>query len=92
MALFLLLCESSVLKEVVTFFTYLSDNLTISSYLSFYISDKIVIGSYHGILRIFNPKPTKTDGGWSGFKPEDVLLESSLQQPILQLEAGRFVS
>ena len=57
-----------------------------------FISDKIIIGSYHGILRIFNPKPMKTDNGWSGFKPEDVLLESSLQQPILQLEAGRFVS
>ena len=56
------------------------------------ITDKIMIGSYHGILRIFNPKPQKVEGGWSGFKPEDVLLESSLQHPILQLEAGRFVS
>lgn len=54
--------------------------------------DKIIIGSYHGILRIFNPKPTKIDGGWSGFRPEDVLLESSLQSPVLQIEAGKFVS
>ncbi|KAK3082884.1 hypothetical protein FSP39_007920 [Pinctada imbricata] len=55
--------------------------------------DKIIIGSYHGILRIFNPKPTKTeDGGWSGYKPEDVLLESALPNPILQIEAGKFVS
>ncbi|XP_052813611.1 protein PTHB1-like [Mya arenaria] len=54
--------------------------------------DKIVIGSYHGILRIFNPKPTKTENGWSGFRPEDVLLESPLQNPILQLETGKFVS
>lgn len=54
--------------------------------------DKIIIGSYHGILRIFNPKPTKTDDGWSGYKPEDVLLEASLPEPILQLEAGKFVS
>ncbi|KAL4217063.1 Protein PTHB1 [Mactra antiquata] len=54
--------------------------------------DKIIIGSYYGILRIFSPKPTRVDGGWSGFKPEDVLLESSLQMPILQIEAGKFVS
>jgi len=57
-----------------------------------HFTDKIVIGSYHGILRIFNPKPTKTDSGWSGFRPEDVLLESSLQSPILQIEAGKYVS
>jgi Bardet-Biedl syndrome 9 protein len=56
-------------------------------------ADKIIIGSYHGILRIFNPKPTKSDNGsWSGYKPEDVLLEASLPEPILQLEAGKFVS
>jgi len=61
-------------------------------HLNFHIPDKIVIGSYHGILRIFNPKPTKTDGGWSGFKAEDVLLESPLQMPILQIEAGKYVS
>ncbi|KAJ8320825.1 hypothetical protein KUTeg_002412 [Tegillarca granosa] len=54
--------------------------------------DKIIIGSYHGILRIFNPKPKKTENGWSGFKPEDVMLESSLPNPILQIEAGKFAS
>mgnify|MGYP003684522637 CR=1 FL=1 len=55
-------------------------------------TDKVIIGSYHGILRIFNPKPSKTDEGWSGYRPEDVLLEASLPEPILQLEAGKFVS
>ena len=54
--------------------------------------DKIIIGSYHGTVRIFNPKPIKTENGWSGFKPEDVLLETALQNPVLQLEAGKFVS
>lgn len=54
--------------------------------------DKIIIGSYHGILRIFNPRPTKTDDGWSGYRPEDVMLEYSLQHPILQIEAGKFAS
>lgn len=57
-----------------------------------FLTDKIIIGSYHGILRIYNPRPTKTEDGWSGFKAEDVMLENSLQQPILQIEAGRFVS
>jgi Bardet-Biedl syndrome 9 protein len=61
-------------------------------HFEFLFADKIIIGSYHGILRIFNPKPTKVEGGWSGFRPEDVLLESSLQAPILQIEAGKFVS
>ncbi|KAL3855651.1 hypothetical protein ACJMK2_014858 [Sinanodonta woodiana] len=54
--------------------------------------DKIIIGSYHGILRIFNPQPSREESGSSGYKPSDVVLESSLQNPILQLEAGKFVS
>ncbi|XP_067018157.1 protein PTHB1-like [Acropora muricata] len=47
--------------------------------------DKIIVGSYHGILRIYCPKPPS-------FKPDDLMLEVQLQQPILQVEAGRFVS
>ncbi|KAM7442291.1 Protein PTHB1 [Porites harrisoni] len=47
--------------------------------------DKIIVGSYHGILRIYCPKPPN-------FKPDDLMLEVQLQQPILQVEAGRFVS
>lgn len=40
--------------------------------------DKIIIGSYYGILRIFNFKFIKIDDGWFGYKFEDVLLEVSL--------------
>ncbi|XP_068751344.1 protein PTHB1-like isoform X1 [Montipora capricornis] len=47
--------------------------------------DKIIVGSYHGILRIYCPKPPS-------FKPDDLMLEVQLQQPILQVESGRFVS
>ncbi|PFX24103.1 protein PTHB1-like [Stylophora pistillata] len=47
--------------------------------------DKIIVGSYHGILRIYCPKPPH-------FKPDDLMLEVQLQQPILQVEAGKFVS
>ncbi|XP_074642219.1 protein PTHB1-like [Tubulanus polymorphus] len=55
--------------------------------------DKIVVGSYHGFLRIYHPCPLKQeDGNWSGFRAEDVLLEQQLSAPILQVEAGKFVS
>ncbi|XP_033728305.1 protein PTHB1-like isoform X1 [Pecten maximus] len=54
--------------------------------------DKVVTGSYQGILRVYNPRPTKQEDGWSGYRPEDVLLESSLPNPILQVEAGVFAS
>lgn len=57
----------------------------LDSYLFFFVADKIIVGSYHGILRIYCPKPPN-------FKPDDLMLEVQLQQPILQVEAGRFVS
>ncbi|KAK2178858.1 hypothetical protein NP493_524g01017 [Ridgeia piscesae] len=54
--------------------------------------DKIIIGSYHGYLRIYEPHPTKTEDGWTGFQAQDVLCEMQLPLPILQVEAGLFVS
>ncbi|KAK6166671.1 hypothetical protein SNE40_023310 [Patella caerulea] len=54
--------------------------------------DKIIIGSFHGILRIYNPHPTKTENGWSGYKVEDVMVEQAFQLPILQIEVGKFSS
>ena len=54
--------------------------------------DKIVVGSFHGVLRVFHPRPEKTENGWSGFNPKDVLVEQQLAQPILQVELGRFIS
>ncbi|XP_046859172.1 protein PTHB1-like [Xenia sp. Carnegie-2017] len=48
-------------------------------------SDKIIVGSYHGMLRIFMPRSAE-------FKPEDLMLEIQMSQPILQVEAGRYVS
>lgn len=47
--------------------------------------DKIIVGSLHGTLRIFQPKQ-------KGFRPDDLLLEQELDGPILQLAAGRFLS
>ncbi|XP_071103490.1 protein PTHB1-like [Haliotis cracherodii] len=54
--------------------------------------DKIILGSYNGILRIFNPSPTKSESGSSGYKAEDVMLEHAFPNPILQVEAGKFSS
>uniref|UniRef100_A0A8C8APN9 Bardet-Biedl syndrome 9 n=1 Tax=Otus sunia TaxID=257818 RepID=A0A8C8APN9_9STRI len=51
--------------------------------------DKIIVGSYMGYLRIFNPHPVKPG---DGVQPEDLLLEVQLQEPILQVEVGKFVS
>ncbi|NXP12338.1 PTHB1 protein, partial [Thinocorus orbignyianus] len=51
--------------------------------------DKIIVGSYMGYLRIFNPHPVKPG---DGMQPEDLLLEVQLREPILQVEVGKFVS
>ena len=54
----------------------------------FYPSDKVIVGSFNGILRIYQPRPAKGEN----FKAEDVMLEMQMQYPIIQLAAGRFVS
>ncbi|XP_064598108.1 protein PTHB1-like [Liolophura sinensis] len=54
--------------------------------------DKIIIGSFHGTLRIFSPSPPKAEDKGVSFKPEDVLLESQLNAPILHVGVGKFVS
>ncbi|KAJ7401326.1 hypothetical protein BTVI_97118 [Pitangus sulphuratus] len=51
--------------------------------------DKVIVGSYMGYLRIFNPHPVKPG---DEVQPEDLLLEVQLQEPILQVEVGKFVS
>ena len=44
-----------------------------------------MVGSLNGVLRIFTPKK-------DGFKAEDLMLELQMDSPILQMEAGQFVS
>ncbi|XP_043364694.1 protein PTHB1 isoform X9 [Dermochelys coriacea] len=51
--------------------------------------DKIIVGSYMGYLRIFNPHPVKPG---DGMQAEDLLLEVQLRDSILQVEVGKFVS
>ncbi|KAF7247790.1 Protein PTHB1 [Varanus komodoensis] len=51
--------------------------------------DKIIVGSYMGSLRIYNPHPIKPG---DAMQAEDLLLEVQLSEPILQVEVGKFVS
>ncbi|XP_028280994.1 protein PTHB1 [Parambassis ranga] len=51
--------------------------------------DKVVVGSYMGMLRIFTPLANKTSEG----SPADAqLLEVQLHNAIIQVEVGKFVS
>lgn len=45
--------------------------------------EKIIVGSFQGILRIFHPRQ-------KGFEPHDLLLEQNFGVPILQVVVGRF--
>lgn len=47
--------------------------------------DKIVTGSYSGVIRIFLPHKRE-------YNMNDLMLEEELDEPILQVEAGRFLA
>ncbi|KAM3613772.1 uncharacterized protein V6R79_004898 [Siganus canaliculatus] len=51
--------------------------------------DKVVVGSYMGMLRIFSPHGSKSS---DGAPAEAQLLEVQLQNAIIQVELGKFVS
>ena len=48
-------------------------------------ADKIIVGSYQGVLRIYSPRA-------GAFTPAHLMIEVSLSDPILQLALGLFVS
>ena len=52
-------------------------------------SNLVVVGSLGGNLRIFHPKGDK---GRNDNESNDLLCEAELEQPILQVKSGRFVS
>lgn len=54
--------------------------------------ENIIVGSHSGCLRIFNPQLDFESGNHEQFKPIDLLIEVQLEQPILQLAVGKFVS
>ncbi|XP_067456594.1 protein PTHB1 [Thunnus thynnus] len=53
--------------------------------------DKVVVGSYMGMLRIFFPHTNKSSEAGQG-SAEAQLLEVQLQNAIIQVEVGKFVS
>ncbi|XP_077432794.1 protein PTHB1 isoform X2 [Vanacampus margaritifer] len=53
--------------------------------------DKVVVGSYMGMLRIFSPHSAKVSEGGQD-SAEAQLLEVHLQNAIIQVELGKFVS
>jgi hypothetical protein len=54
------------------------------------VEDKIITGSFSGLLRVWQPSG-QTMGG-AATVAQDLLLEERLNAPILQLAAGRFSS
>eukprot|EP00742_Colponemidia_sp_Colp-10_P002939 GILJ01003136.1.p1 GENE.GILJ01003136.1~~GILJ01003136.1.p1 ORF type:complete len:868 (-),score=153.08 GILJ01003136.1:19-2622(-) len=48
-------------------------------------AQKVIVGSFQGVLRIYYPHSRD-------YRIEDLVLEQNLEQPILQLEVGRFVA
>ncbi|XP_045474293.1 protein PTHB1 [Harmonia axyridis] len=56
-------------------------------------ADFIIIGSHHGVLRMFQPVlEMNEDALQTGFKASDLILEKSFSDPILQLGVGQLVS
>lgn len=55
--------------------------------VKFAVTERIAVGSYSGIIRIYNPHHSG-----EGFTPEQLLIEQNLNAPILQLSCGKFVS
>uniref|UniRef100_A0A674DQG3 Bardet-Biedl syndrome 9 n=1 Tax=Salmo trutta TaxID=8032 RepID=A0A674DQG3_SALTR len=51
--------------------------------------DKIVVGSYMGMLRVFSPHPAKPG---EPSPAHSQLLEVQLRDPVIQVEVGKFVS
>ena len=50
----------------------------------FAFADKIVVGSFQGLVRIYEPRPP-------GFSPDHVILEHQFSSPVLQVAIGKFV-
>ena len=53
--------------------------------IDMYCTDKIIVGSYQGILRVYSPRA-------GPFTPAHLMIEVNLVDPILQLALGTFVS
>ena len=50
----------------------------------FFAADKIAVGSFQGLVRVYRPEP-------GSFSPDHLLIEHQTGKAILQLETGRFI-
>lgn len=84
------LCDNVFLNHCLLDYLFQVHILTIVSFLcDLNFADKVVVGSYMGMLRIFSPHASKASEGG----PADTqLLEVQLQNAIIQVELGKFVS
>jgi Bardet-Biedl syndrome 9 protein len=48
------------------------------------LTNKVVVGSLKGVLRMYNPNRPN-------YRVEDMVMEENLEKPILQLSVGRFI-
>ncbi len=57
-------------------------------------SEQIIVGSHSGVLRIYDPGLNESDKEVASleFRPEHLLLELQLNNAVLQVETGSFVS
>lgn len=53
--------------------------------------ESIIVGSHNGLLRIYNPQ-SDAEMDLTGFRPTDLLIETQLSHPVLQLAYGKLVS
>lgn len=53
--------------------------------------DCIIVGSHGGLLRIFQPNPDSENDA-IGYQPTDLLIETQLPLPIIQVAVGRLTS
>lgn len=61
--------------------------------LNVFVTDKIILGSLSGYLRIFAVNSNINDDGClAAFQPDNLLLEIDLKQPILQVTCGTLLS
>lgn len=49
-----------------------------------YLADKVIVGSFQGLIRIYTPHPPS-------FAASHVILEKQLGSPVLQVAASHFI-
>ena len=61
-----------------------SQSIYCSPLSSYRYPDKIIVGNFQGLIRIYEPHPPH-------YNESHMLLEKQLSSPVLQVAAGKFV-